>query len=139
VGLESSGKQGRQRNRPDLLALGQGEDGLRADESHLPVDVDPAALEVDVLDGEAEDLSLAQTAAEGELASGLQTARQPGYDSSHALRRPGDPRPHPHRRHQGPRRGEPSAIGGRSLAGDGQQPSESRITEKRLCKNSYIN
>jgi hypothetical protein len=37
--------------------------------------VDPAALEVDVLDGESEHLALPQTTAECELATGLEALR----------------------------------------------------------------
>lgn len=77
MGLEGSGKLGRQGHWPDLVALGQGEDGLRTDQPHLAVDVDPAALEVDVVDCEAEQLALAQAAAEGELSAALEALRQP--------------------------------------------------------------
>lgn len=62
MGLEGGDELSRQRRRPDPVALGQGEDRLRTDQPNLAVDVDPAAFEVDVLDGEAEHLAFAMAA-----------------------------------------------------------------------------
>lgn len=50
----------------------------------------PVALEVDVFDGEAEHLALAQAAAEGELAACMEALLQPGDDGVYALQRPSD-------------------------------------------------
>lgn len=90
VGAEGVSDRSRKRDIPELAALGWGEHGLAPAQRELLNHVERVRLEVDRVDGDAENLALSEPAAGAQVGHRLEAPRHGRANSEDPFRRPRD-------------------------------------------------